>query len=237
MKLTFLLSLALSTAACSSPPRHVDLSSWGELRAVLKEGETQGRVELARAAEPGTYGLGAVEGLRGEVLVLDGEVWVSRAASPEAVGPAGPPLEGEQATLLAVAQVESWSESALPAAANIALLERQVLGAVESADLDRSAPVPFIIEGTAVELELHVLNGACPFADPPPAAERAPYRAALGHTEVTLVGLYAEGAAGVLTHHGSSLHVHVLTGGPASVVGHVDGLRLLEGARLRVPKL
>jgi hypothetical protein len=234
MKQRFPLISLLLLAACSSPGEAPEVSSWGALKSVLREGQTQGRVELSEAEVPGTWGIGAVEGLGGEVLVEDGTVWVSRAASPEAVGPAEQPEPGEQATLLSLSRVQGWSETTLPAVGDMSELEAQLKAAAVAQGLDSSRPFFFVLEGTAAALELHVLNGACPFASPPPAPERMPYRAALDSTPVLLVGVYAEGAAGVLTHHGSSCHVHVLTRGALPTVGHVDGLRLLAGAELRI---
>ncbi len=233
MKL-LVLSLALLMAACNGPSQAPKLQTWGELRSVLRDGETQGRVELSRASAPGLYGLGAVAGLKGEVLVVDGEVWVSRATASDSAGMAGPPLEGEQATLLALGSVEQWSASVLPVTSDMKALELAVRTAAEAAGCDPTQPVPFVIEGIAASLDLHVLNGACPSASPPP--EHEPYRASLDSAEVLLVGFYAEGMAGKLTHKGASSHVHVLTGGAQRVVGHVDGLRLSAGARLRVPE-
>ncbi len=234
MKQLLALLLALALAACSSPGEAPEVSNWGALKNVLRDGETEGRVELSEAATPGAWGIGAVEGLGGEVLVEDGVVWLSRAAGPDAVGPAEWPAPGEQATLLAMAHVEAWSERRLPAVADLATLEAEVEAAAREQGLDPSQPFVFVIEGMAAALELHVLNGACPFASPPPAPEQMPYRAALDQTPVLLVGVYAEGHAGVLTHHGSSSHVHVLTRGALPTVGHVDGLRLIDGAVLRV---
>ena len=231
-RLSFLAILPLG--ACSNPGEAPEVSSWGALKSVLREGQTQGRVELAEAVAPGTWGLGAVEGLGGEVLVEDGVVWLSRAVSPEAVGPAEHPGPGEQATLLALSRVEAWGESELPAVSDLGALEEEVRSAAVAQGLDTDQPFLFVVEGMTAALELHVLNGACPFASPPPAPEQMPYRAALDSTPVLLVGVYAEGSAGVLTHHGSSSHVHVLTKGALPTVGHVDGLRLLAGAELRV---
>ena len=236
MKLHLLLSSCLLASSCASTAYDSKLQTWGELRSVLRDGETQGRVALTQAARPGTYGLGAIAGLHGELLVADGVVWVSCATAPDAVEPARPPIAGEQATLLALATVAEWETSELRDISDVTALERAVRAAAEAAGLDPTQPFPFVVDGTVTALDLHVLNGACPFASPAPPPERAPYRSELERTDVMLVGFHAEGMAGKLTHHGSSSHIHVLTGGSPAVVGHVDDLQLLDGAQLRVPR-
>ncbi|HIG12278.1 MAG: hypothetical protein ABGY71_10380 [bacterium] len=236
MKLLLSAALALFLGACQAPSRAVEIQSWGELRTVLREGKTEGRVALAAAAEPELYGLGAVAGLRGEVLVNDGVVWVSCATAPDAVGPARQPEEGEEATILILAKVSEWATSELGAMASMVDLEAALRAAGEAAGYDTTKPFPFLIEGTAAGLSLHVLNGACPMASNNPDPERAPYVAELDHTQIALMGFYAENMAGVMTHHDSALHVHVLTTGSLPVVGHVDELQLVRGARLQVPR-
>ena len=59
-------------------------------------------------------------------------------------------------------------------------------------------------------------------------------RPALDDTAVRLVGVYSEHHHGVFTHHGTNMHIHVLTeDGRQS--GHLDSLRLAPGGTLLLP--
>src|SRR5687767_5611127 len=52
---------------------------YGALHAIMHEGRTASAVELSAVVPgPHVWGLGALEGLRGEVTVLDDEVWLAR---------------------------------------------------------------------------------------------------------------------------------------------------------------
>ena len=70
-------------AGCAAPTWNGKVAQWGTMRAVLQEGRTEGRVSLAEACrEPHSFGVGALEGLTGEVLILDGVAWTARPDGP-----------------------------------------------------------------------------------------------------------------------------------------------------------
>jgi hypothetical protein len=90
-------------------------------------------------------------------------------------------------------------------------------------------PQPLRIVGTVEELELHVARGACPATDPPPDRQPFRWRAPRG-ARVELVGFHAPGQQGIMTHHGTRLHLHAIVDGPPRATGHVDRFRLQPGA-------
>ncbi len=49
----------------------------GAMRNTMFNGQLAGLIDLDRLAVPGTFGIGPLEYLRGEVLVLDGNVYIS----------------------------------------------------------------------------------------------------------------------------------------------------------------
>jgi hypothetical protein len=51
-----------------------------------------------------------------------------------------------------------------------------------------------------------------------------------------LVGSFARDAAGVLTHHGSWVHVHAIVDLDPIFTGHVESTGIAAGAVLRVPE-
>lgn len=234
---TLLASLTF-LCACAAAPRNPEFSSWGELRRVLKLGETGGRVDLSVAAKEKCFGIGALAGLAGEVIVIDGRVWVSEADGSSRVTPARLARSGEQATLLALAEVDAWDpiEPGEGAAlhGNFEEFGELFRRACMDRGLDLERPIPFLIEGEVASLDLHVLGGACPYANPDLPPETAPFRATITNMPVRLVGFYAEGMQGRLTHHGSNTHVHVLTQDGDPIVAHVESFVLASG-RLFIP--
>lgn len=226
----------LANPACTTAPGGFTLSQWGVLREVLHEGKTQAKVQLADVGGSTTVvGVGAVEGLNGELVILDGQTYVSSVGSDGKLITRSGASANVGAALLIAADVPRWRTVSLGSAVNAADFDKTIFDAASAAGVDTSKPFPFVIAGTTSSLEGHVINGACPTAGSA-NANHQPYRMKLGENdEVTLVGIYAENAAGVMTHHDSKTHVHVLTSEKDRIAAHVDHASLRGGARLRLP--
>lgn len=230
MRLTRASILLLLAPACSpvTAPSEVGAEPliYGAMREVLREGRSHGRVEVSSVTHADSVGVGALAGLEGEVTILDGRALVSRVeAEGITVREARP---GEQAALLVAARVGEWREFQLPDSGDYDSLESHLRAKLVEAGFELDVPTPVRITGAAERLSLHVIAGACPIANP---EGPAPWRFDGPADEVTLVGFYAEGAAGRLTHHNHSSHLHALAG---EVVGHLDDVHL-RGARLFLP--
>lgn len=206
---------------------------WGGMRTVLREGRSEGRVELASVLGPHSVAVGALAGLAAEITVDGGRAHLSEvldASAPDGLRVRAP-RPGEMATLLVLADVPRWSEHELSAAGDLSGLEQAVRSTAEAQGLDVRAPFPFRVEGLATTLELHVLDRSCPIAHPdgPP-----PWRLTGADERVVLVGFHAQGAGGTLTHHGQATHTHaILT--QRDLSGHLDAIALAPGARLFLP--
>jgi hypothetical protein len=228
------MTLLLLAWGCAATPREdAGVRTWGTMREVLREGRRQGRVELAQALGPSSVAVGALADLAGEITVDRGVLHLAEvvdAAVPDGAR-ARAARPDEQAALLLCADVPAWSEHALPAAADLDALEEAVREAALRQSLDVRRPFPFRIEGRALRLELHVVDGSCPIAHPdgPP-----PWRYLGLDVDAVWIGFHAQDAAGELTHHGRRTHTHALVEGGATG-GHVDDVRLASGARLFLP--
>jgi len=205
------------------------------MQAALRDGQTQGRVSLSHAiTRPHAYGVGALEGLTGEVVILDSQCWVAQPDDRGAVGVAREPGE-LRATLLAVAYVPAWSVAPIPRDVGPYALDDCVRDLAVQHGLDPSRPFPFVIEGEFTALHAHVINGECPTRGNA-GGDHRPYRLDRESASGTLVGIYAENSAGNLTHHDSRAHVHIIMSGDSPVAAHVEQAGLKAGAILRVPK-
>lgn len=208
---------------------------WGELRQVMRDGRTEGRLALADLSFACGCGVGACEGLDGEITMLGGQTWVSRAPTPDRLITERAPKSG-RATLLAVADVPRWVD--VPVERDVApeAFDDFVRDAAIEHGIDPAAPFPFVVVGMVFDLDWHVVRGACPHrpvddeGSPPPA----PFCRSDSATEGRIVGIHAENAAGVLTHRNSRTHVHVIVDDGAHT-GHVDRIGVRAGATLRLP--
>jgi acetolactate decarboxylase len=219
-----------------------EISQYGEMRVVLGQGRHEGRIRLGELTKRShCYAVGALEGLAGEVTVLDGKIVVTRV--DEAGRPVADSAEPKdaQAAMLVAAYVSRWSERRIDDSVSTEEFESFLRRSARAAGLDVSKPFPFMIEGDLTALEMHVINGACPMrarrlGRELPAAQQ-PYRGSMAQTEGRLIGIYAEGAAHRLTHHGTETHTHALLKNKEGkmLTGHVERVGVSAGAVLRLP--
>ncbi len=234
LAVAFAVSLTLALGACSTPGGDGDIASWGSMREVMREGRSEARVTLVEALRsPSTVGIGAMAGLRGEVAIVDGVVWVGRVdgAELECARDARP---GDAATLLITAEVPVWRALMLDHDIAASALDELLASIAEQAGFPRSQAWPCVIQGELFDLEAHVLRGQCPFAGTVDA-EHEPIRRSLAAARGRLVGFYAPEAAGELVHHGQASHLHVVVEQPALFVGHVDAVGVRAGALIWIP--
>lgn len=203
------------------------------MRPVMREGQTEPRANLKDLIEtPAMYGVGAMAGLRGEVTLRDGEVWITRLrdGAPVTMGPAV--AAEEHATLLTVAQARSFHEQVLEQELGGTALEQAIRACAVTCGIDAAQPFIFTVRGRMRCLQLHVVDGACLHADPSAEGLRITIPES---TPVEIVGVHAEGQAGVMTHHGTSVHMHALLDWKGRrITAHVDALTTEPGARLGV---
>ena len=226
-----LAKLGLTAAllgSCSSKPSPV-LQQFGGMREVMREGHVEGRVRLADLGMgPSTIGVGALEGLAGEITIAGGEVHLATAV--DLVLRDSTDVASHRATLLSIATPGDLSseKSATP-------LDETSL-ARRAAEFGPLAAVDVV--GTVEHLELHVTRGACPHGVTTPATAPLTRSVATG-TTVQLVGFYAENAGGVLTHHGTAFHLHAIVteSDGTHTSGHVDAFSLREGALVHLGRI
>ena len=214
---------------------------YGAMREVMREGKTEARVRLVDVvAKPHAYAVGALEGLAGEVTIVNGEVWISRVSPDGELTVTGPePVEDDSATLLTVGYVPKWHQTTIETAVTGLEFEALIEEFAESKGLDRTRPFPFRLEGQLAKIDLHVINGYCPIATDASVQEKKPWRW-LNSDPVTanIVGFYAPNAVAVMTHHGTSVHTHaIVMVNDAKQIGHVDNVIVEPGMTLFVPEL
>lgn len=235
--------LALWLVACGGPPPAGEsaLVAFGEMHAVIGQGQHQGRVGLDElVATPHLYGVGAMEGLRGEVTLLDSEAIVTAVTGEGGLAPIDD-ADG-QATLFVGRSVTRWTEVTLHGDVAPEALDETVRELAGEQGVDVSLPFVFVVEGELTDVRLHVINGACPIRARMKAAEldptQRPFEAQRASVSGALVGVFADDAVGKLTHPDTSIHSHIVhvdevTG--RRVTGHVERAGVAAGAVLRLP--
>jgi acetolactate decarboxylase len=217
-------------SAASAPAWAVRWS--GAQRDVLG-GDVSGKVPLGPLGQQRSlYALGPLEGVRGEVSVLDGVGYISRVRHGA--------IEVEQtldvrACFLVYAHVPDWLDVRWNALLDgMEAIERAVITEAGARSIDVSAPFPFRLTGQADRLDLHVLDKRDGSPHDKEGHERAKVRFVYRDEPVEVLGFFSTRHRGIFTPGESNVHVHaVLRNGEAA--GHVDGLTLGPGASLWLP--
>jgi len=213
------------------------VQAWGHFKRLMHMGDASAKVQLADLpAGPGVYALGALADLRGEILVWDGRVLVSRGERDD--GGAERPRGGEAAALLALSRVGSWQPPVkVPRDMDQATFERFVLDRAKASGVDADRPFAFAVRGPALNLKWHVLTGKADGgghgAHKMGHASTRSFEAA--RSDGLLLGFFSgEALEGVITHPGEKFHVHWASPDLARS-GHVDAYGVAAGAELLLP--
>src|SRR5438445_10509402 len=143
--LTFALSTSLAVA--SSEVRVI-----GEMRRMFMAHDIRPNVELRKVIrEPHLYALGPVAGLKGEITVVDGQVFVSEADGSQVVVTLDP---GAKAIFLVYASVPAWRSITIPT--NV-VSETDLATFIERSLFAKSRSA-FLVRGTAVRARYHIQN-------------------------------------------------------------------------------
>jgi len=231
----WMMLIASSLVGCGSTPLTVE--QFGAMREVMRGGQTEPRISLAEiVSQPHAVAVGALEGLGGEITIVDGDVWVSRVVDGDLQVTGPEPIADDQATLLTLTHVAKWKSITIETAVEGSELESLIEETAREQGVDTTKPFPFVIEGTMTDVRLHVINGYCPIATDPATMDAEPWHwSSEESVGGMIVGFYAPDSAGVMTHHGTSIHAHgIFHDGDSLVVGHMDGFIAVNGGHLKI---
>lgn len=219
-----------------------ELTAHGNFPHMMHTGETAGIIGLDTLEAPSAWGVGATAGLRGEVVIRDGTVLVSRGSDHETR--VTPPEAGEEAVILAYGTVADWQEVALPHEMAPTDLTHFIEMQATNLGLETEGGFPIRLQGQFPQLVWHVVTGEAPRHGGGQATghgggqTNSPsgmnlYDEAGAKGEV--VGVYTgAGLEGIASHPGERLHLHfVSAGGTRS--GHVDEIVFPAGTTLFLP--
>lgn len=186
----------------------------------MRNGQSEGRVALLPFDAKSSIGVGAMAGLQGEITIADGKVLV--ATVNNGVATVRQAKANDQATLLVVEDVAAWQDFPIGDCSSYDQLEQRIATQLRSSGRNLTVPTPIRVRGNFERLQVHVIAGACPIANP---TGPKPWRYDGPASNAQLVGFYVEGAAGQLTHHNHTSHLHAVSD---QAMGHLDDVMLTE---------
>jgi alpha-acetolactate decarboxylase len=214
------------------------VKTYGELRALMHQGDVAGKVGLAAVLQqPHTYGVGALSELRGEVTILDGIAWIAYSESDGKARVERVTKSDEQAALLVISSVARWKRVTLPKPIPFADLDAALEAIARANGIDADQPFPFSVSGPVEDLDFHVVDGRKLPAGGGSHQDHvaAGSRFTKSKASATLIGFFSKSHQGVFTHMGSNTHIHVVLP-KERASGHVDKVTLPRGTTLLVPR-
>lgn len=215
-KMLFTLSLSLgvlsSIFAQSSTPKIV-----GEMRNVMWKGELAGVIKLDTLTKKNLYGLGPIDYLKGEIMVLDGVAYSSAVIDSNRMLVQA--KEDLNAPFFAYSTVSKWSEVEVPVfVKDLPSLEEFLNQYISALDV----PFFFKLEGVFENAEIHIVNL------PTGSKVRSPQDAHQGQVNynlaggsATLLGFFSRKHKAIFTHHDTFLHIHLITS-DRNKMGHLE---------------
>ena len=180
------------------------------------------------------YALGAIEKLKGEILILDGIPYVSFVQENQLK------IDNSfnyKASLLVNTVVKDWKEFDIhPKVRTYEDLEKCIASKAKQNNISMSEPFPFMIMGKMDSLSWHVINW--PVGDNEHSHEKHISSGLHGThkgIDVQILGFYSDRHHAIFTHHTTNMHLHFISR-DKSKTGHVDGLRLGNSTKLLLPK-
>jgi len=199
-----------------------DIKIVGAMKNVMWKGELGGSIYLDTIADKkGLYGLGPESYLTGEILINDGESFVSKVTSDSTMTVTK--TFSVSAPFLVYANVTKWNKIELDTTVKtIKDIERLV----DEKTTHLKRPFAFKLMGSIANATIHIQNL------PPGTKVTSPTEAHQGQTnyqlqneEATIVGFFSTKHKGVFTHHDSNIHLHFITK-DESKMGHLDAMEI-----------
>ena len=199
-----------------------DVKVVGAMKNVMWKGELGGSILLDTISpKSGLYGLGPESYLTGELLINDGNTFVSRVTSDSTM--AVEKYADVTAPFFVFAHVTEWKTVELPAnVVTMAELEKYI----DEQTVSLKRPFAFKLIGTVKRATIHVQNlpvGAT--VSSPAEAHQGQVNYPLNNEKATIIGFFSTEHQAVFTHHDSFMHLHLITTDERKM-GHLDELEI-----------
>ena len=216
---------ALGEGQCLTGKVHIT----GEMRNVMWKGQLEGNIYLDTIAnKSNVVGLGPLEYLGGEIIVIDGKSYKSIVISDSSMEVVE--TFNIKAPFFAHANILNWSEELIDV--DIQTIQ-QLESFLDNKMSGSSQPLMFKLAGFVKEATIHIVNlPAGAKVSSPNDAHKGLVKYQMENQEAEIVGFFSKEHKGIFTHHDSYLHMHLMTK-DKQMMGHLDELSI-EKAKMRL---
>jgi acetolactate decarboxylase len=198
----------------------------GEMRKVMWEGELDGVINLDTIrTKENVYGLGPVDFLTGEILIIDGVSYVSTVTSDSTMKV--DESYSVKAPFFAYDHIEAWKDHTLPDSIRTI---KQLESYLDVVTRQLSRPFMFKITGMAETATIHIVNlPAGSTVSSPSEAHQGQIDYELVNEQMEIVGFFSKEHKAIFTHHDSYVHMHLITKNREKM-GHLDEILFKVGS-------
>ncbi len=208
---------------------------FGALKNFMHKGDISAKADLKKLESiSNLYAIGAVEKLKGEILILNGRPFTTTVQNGKLINDN---TFNHKASLLVYAPVTAWSSYIIP---DSVMTLNQLELFIEKVSLKEGRsvnnPFPFLIEGKISSANWHVIDWD--ETDTVHTHEKHKNSGLSGIIQdkmVTLLGFYSRHHKTIFTHHSTYMHIHILTE-DEQISGHLDDAVLSAGMILKLMK-
>lgn len=199
-----------------------DVTIVGAMKNVMWNGELEGSILLDTILpKQHLYGIGPVEFLSGELLILNGKSYVSKVVDKNEMTV----IESfdQRAPFFVHATVEKWEEISIP---NTIKSLNDLENFLDLLTQEIQKPFTFKLEGTIKEASIHIVN--LPLGSTvsnPDEAHKGQINYELNNEVCTIIGFFSREHQSIFTHHDTFMHLHLITN-DLKKMGHLDAVSL-----------
>jgi acetolactate decarboxylase len=220
-----LTTLTLTSFISTAQQTTNEVKIVGEMKNVMWKGQLYGNIKLDTIYnKTNLYGLGPVEYLSGEILIIDGKAYKSTVVSDTT-------MKVEEtydikAPFFGYANISRWTQQTLPDSIHTMQQLEQYLDKVT-----KSSPRPFMfkLSGTVEQATIHIVNlpkGSK--VSSPNEAHNGQKNYELINEPSEIIGFFSTNHKAVFTHHDTYLHMHLMTTN-LQKMGHLDEVLFKKG--------
>ena len=197
----------------------------GQMKNVMWKGQLYGNINLDTIANrKNLYGLGPVEYLEGEILIIDGKSYKSTVTSDTTMKVEE--TYNIKAPFFGYSNIAKWTEQTLPD--NIQTIQ-QLETYLDQVTKNSLRPFMFKLSGTVEQATIHIVNlpkGSK--VSSPDDAHKGQINYELKNEQAEIIGFFSTDHKAIFTHHDTYLHMHLMTTDKQKM-GHLDELLFKKG--------